>query len=126
MVTVSRAADGVLLWRLTVAGSWLARLRGLIGRESLAAGEGLFLDGTNGVHMLFMRFAIDCVFVGNMRADGSREVVAVRTDLRPWKGIVWWIRGAHGAIEVAAGDANRLGVRPGDSLMFDTTPRAQS
>jgi uncharacterized membrane protein (UPF0127 family) len=126
MVTVSRAADGVLLWRLTVAGSWLARLRGLIGRESLAPGEGLFLNGTNGVHMLFMRFAIDCVFVSHPHGDGSREVVAVRTDLRPWRGIVWWVRGAHGAIEVASGEANRLGVRPGDELIFEATPQAQS
>ena len=123
MVTVSRAADGVLLWRLTVAASFLARLRGLTGRKGLEPGQGIYLPGSNGVHMLFMRFAIDCVFVGNLHADGSRPVVAVRENLAPWRGTVWWVRGAHGAIEVASGEAARAGVRPGDSLKFeDDTP----
>ena len=70
-------ADGAhVLWTAEVAGSWMARLRGLIGRPALEPGAGLFFPGTNGVHMLFMRFAIDCVFVGAPRPDGSRQVVA--------------------------------------------------
>ena len=102
------------LWRLDVAGSWLGRLRGLIGRRALAAGEGLYLPGTNGVHMLFMRFAIDCLFVGAPRTDGARPVVALKPNLAPWTGIVWWVRGARGAIEVPAGALASSGLRVGD------------
>jgi uncharacterized membrane protein (UPF0127 family) len=102
------------LWRLEVADSWLGRLRGLIGRRSLAAGEGLYLAGTNGVHMLFMRFAIDCLFVGAPRTDGARPVVALKANLAPWTGIVWWVRGARGAIEVPAGELASSGLRVGD------------
>jgi len=106
--------DATPLWRLDVAGSWLARLRGLIGRRALAAGEGLYLPGTNGVHMLFMRFAIDCLFVGAPRTDGARPVVALKPNLAPWTGIVWWVRGARGAIEVPAGALASSGLRVGD------------
>ena len=101
------------LWRLDVADTWLGRLRGLIGRRSLAAGAGLYLPGTNGVHMLFMRFAIDCLFVGAPRTDGARPVVAMKHDLAPWTGIVWWVRGARGAIEVPAGALASSGLRVG-------------
>ena len=102
------------LWRLDVADSWLARLRGLIGRRSLAPGEGLYLPGTNGVHMFFMRFAIDVVFVGSARADGARRVVALKPNLRPWTGFVLYVRGANGAAEVPAGSLSASGLSVGD------------
>lgn len=109
-------ADGTAtpLYRVEVANSWLGRLRGLIGRRHLASGEGLYLAGTNGVHMLFMRFAIDVLFVGAPRDDGARPVVALKPNLKPWTGIVWWVRGARGAIEVPAGSLAGSGLRVGD------------
>ena len=119
-----RAADagaGGPLWRLEVAGSWLGRLRGLIGRSGLTTGTGLYLAGTNGVHMLFMRFAIDVLFVGAPRADGARPVVALKPNLAPWTGIVWWVRGARGAIEVPAGSLAASGLKVGDYVTLAPT-----
>lgn len=115
-LVVERAADGAQLWTVEVANSWRARLRGLIGHAPLGERDGLYLPGTNSIHMLFMGFAIDCVFVGATRADGSREVLAVKADLRPWTGVVWWVRGARGALELTAGAAAGAGVRRGDLL----------
>ena len=102
------------LWRLQVAGSFVGRFLGLMGRRSLADGAGLYLPGTNSIHMLFMRFPIDCVFVGAPRADESRIVVGVRERLRPWSGVVWWARGARGAVEVPAGAVTTAGIKVGD------------
>jgi len=125
-LVIERATDGTALFAVDVADSWLGRLRGLIGRASLAPGEGLYFPGTNGIHMLFMRFAIDCVFVrptqdtggsDGRRADGTEhEVVAVRTNLRPWTGVVWFVRHARGAIELSAGSAAKAGINVGDRL----------
>jgi uncharacterized membrane protein (UPF0127 family) len=110
-----RAADGSApLYRVEVADSWLARLQGLIGRRSLESGSGLYLTGANSIHMLFMRFAIDVVFVGAPRNDGARPVVALKPGLKPWTGIVWYVRGARGAIEVPAGSLAASGLRVGD------------
>ena len=117
-LVVERAADGSPLWAVDVADSWFARLRGLIGRPSLAHGEGLYFPGTNGIHMLFMRFAIDCVFV-RPAADSDEtlhEVVAVKPNLRPWTGVVWFVRRARGAIELGAGSAAGAGINVGDRV----------
>lgn len=113
---VVRVNDGARLWTVDVAGSWFARLRGLIGRPSLPPGEGLYFPGTNGVHMLFMRFAVDCVFLSGPHADGTRQVVAVRPNLRPWTGVVWLVRAARGVVELTGDSADAAGVRVGDTV----------
>ena len=116
-LVVERTTDGSALWAVDVADSWLSRLRGLIGRASLPGGEGLYFPGTNGIHMLFMRFAIDCVFVRPAEGDPSvHEVVAVRPNLRPWTSVVWFVRHARGALELSAGSAARAGINVGDRL----------
>jgi hypothetical protein len=117
-LAVTRAADERPLWTAEVATSWLARLQGLIGRPALARGQGLYLPGTNSIHMLFMAFAIDCVFVGPSAADGTRRVVALRAGLRPWTGVVWWARGAQGALELPAGSIAEAGLAVGESIRF--------
>ena len=53
--------------------SFGARFMGLMGRASLPDGEGLYLADT-GIHMLFMRFPIDALFVAAEAADGTRAV----------------------------------------------------
>ena len=87
--------------------------------DALAPGEGLWLDGVNNIHMFFMRFAIDAVFTGRPAADGSRMVVSVRAGLRPWRSMVWWVRGGHGVLELPAGVAAATATAPGDRLVFD-------
>lgn len=66
--------------------------------------------------MLFMRFAIDCIFVTSSSQNGDRFVLAVKHDLRPWTGVVWFVRRAKGAIELRAGSATEAGIRVGDRL----------
>jgi hypothetical protein len=113
------AAGGVPLWRLDVAGSWLGRLRGLMFRRSLESGNGLYLPGTNSVHMMFMRFPIDVLFLGAPRTDGSQPVVALRPGLRPWTGVVWWVRGARGAVELPSGALAGASLRVGDWVRLE-------
>lgn len=113
-VNLSLASSGAPLWRLEVASSWRGRLRGLMFRRSLDGGEGLYLPGTNSVHMMFMHFPIDVLFLGAPRTDGAQPVAALRPNLRPWTGVVWWVRGARGAIEVPAGALAASGLHVGD------------
>ncbi len=108
--------DTVLAEHLETGASLWARFRGLMGRRMLAPGTGLWLAGTNGIHMLFMRFPIDAVFVGKARGDGARPVLAVRRALRPWTGLVPLVRGADGVLEVPVGTIDATGTQPGDAL----------
>ena len=100
--------------QVEVADSFGTRFRGLMGRASLLPGGGLWLTGTSNIHMFFMRFPIDAIFLGRPAADGGRQVVAVHASLRPWTGIVWYARGADGCLELPAGSAAASGTAVGD------------
>jgi len=115
-VNVTR--DSVVAAELEPARSFWAKFMGLMGRRSLPPATGLWLPGTNNIHMMFMRFPIDCIFLA--RPDqGGRRVVSVRRGLRPWIGVVWYARGADGVLELPVGtlDASRTSV--GDVIRLD-------
>ena len=65
---------------------------GLMGRPPLEADTGLWLPDSNGIHMMFMRFPIDAVFVGQRDADGACQVVSVHRGVRAWIGLVPLVR----------------------------------
>ena len=106
----------VLAERLAIASSLWGRFRGLMGRSHLGVGDGLFLTGTNGIHMFFMRFPIDAVFVGKAGPDGLRPVLAVHRSVRPWIGLVPLVRGADGVLELPVGTIDASTTVPGDVL----------
>jgi hypothetical protein len=104
---------------LEVAESFGGRFMGLMGQPALVAGAGLWLRPASSIHMLFMRFPIDAVFLGRPAADGgARRVVAVRPSLRPWTGVVWWARGADGCLELPAGTIVASGTVVGDLILL--------
>ena len=80
-----------------VARSFLARLRGLIGRRGLPPGQGLLILRCNAIHTFFMRFAIDAVFY-----DSEDRVVKVVRNVRPWRPFVWGGFRAVKVLETAA------------------------
>jgi uncharacterized protein len=102
------------------AGLW-GKFMGLMGRPTLPAGAGLWLPGSNGIHMMFMRFPIDAVFVGrpDPSRDGARAVVAVRERLPAWRGLVPLVRGAHGVLELPAGSIAESGTVVGDLVALE-------
>ena len=97
----------------TAASLW-ARFMGLMGRRSLPAGHALWLTGTNGIHMFYMRFPIDAVFLGKPGVDGSRKVLAAKRNVRPWTGLVPLVRGAAGVLELPAGSIEASRTVAGD------------
>ena len=102
--------DGtVVCERCLLAETPLARMRGLLGRSGLPAGEGLLLRPAASIHMAFMRFPIDAVFL-----DSTDRVVKVVAELKPWR--MAGCRGARAVLELPAGEASRRGLVPGMSL----------
>lgn len=108
----------VLAHDVETAASLWARFMGLMGRRALAPDNALWLTGTNGIHMFFMRFPIDAVFLGKPAGDGSRPVLSVHRRLRPWIGIVPLVRGAVGVLELPVGAIDASGTRPGDTVQL--------
>jgi uncharacterized protein len=92
-----------------LAETMFSRLRGLLGRRGLAAGEGMLLRPASSIHTAFMRFTIDAVFL-----DKANQVVKVAAEVRPWRAAA--CRGARAVLELPAGEAAKRGLRPGVSL----------
>jgi uncharacterized membrane protein (UPF0127 family) len=111
--------DTSLATSLEVATSFWAKFMGLMGRPTMPTGAGLWLAGTNNIHMMFMRFRMDAVFLSKAAADGTRRVVALRRAMRPWTGVVWFARGADGVIELPAGIIDATGTTVGDTVRLD-------
>lgn len=63
--------------------------------------------------MLFMRFAIDAVFL-----DRAGRVVRIVPDLRPWV-LSTAARGADEVVELPAGTIVATGTQAGDDLVFE-------
>jgi hypothetical protein len=108
----------MLAERLENGASFWAKFMGLMGRASLPAGNGLWLPGENGIHMLFMRFPIDVVFVSPPANGpaGPRRVLSVRPAVPPWRGVVWRVGGAKGVLELPVGTIEATRTAVGDEI----------
>jgi uncharacterized membrane protein (UPF0127 family) len=108
-----RTADGrVVCERCEIPERAFGRARGLLGRDGLEPGEGMLIDRAGSVHMFFMRFPIDVVFLAR-----DRTVVGVRHRLAPW--CLAGARGAVAALELPAGRASEVGVEKGQLLVLE-------
>jgi uncharacterized membrane protein (UPF0127 family) len=87
----------------------VSRMKGLLGRRSLPAGEGLLIRPAPSIHTFFMRFPIDAVFLSR-----AGEVMKISAGVRPWRARS--CRRAYAVVELAAGEAERRGISTGDHL----------
>jgi uncharacterized membrane protein (UPF0127 family) len=109
----------VLADPLETAASLWAKFMGLMGRPELPAGTGLWLPASNGIHMMFIRFAIDAVFVGKPESDGARPVLSIHPRLPAWRGLVPLVRGANGVLELPVGTIAASGTAVGDRIALE-------
>jgi uncharacterized membrane protein (UPF0127 family) len=100
----------VVASRCRVARSAVDRSVGLLRTPEVLPGEGLLIERSPSIHMFFMRYPIDVIFV-----DKQLRVTKVVSRLKPWR-IVAWARGARDCIELRAGALEESGSEPGDQL----------
>src|ERR1700682_880481 len=84
----------VLADDLELATSIVALTAGLMFRRTLEPGRGLWLNPCNGIHMMFMRFPIDAVFL-----DSRERVRKVYRRFPRWWGVVGFRGGAPSGAE---------------------------
>jgi uncharacterized membrane protein (UPF0127 family) len=101
----------VLAHRVEVADHGAARRKGLLGRDGLAAGEGLWIVPCESVHTFGMKFPIDLVYL-----DRDKKVKKVRNNVPRWR--VSACLSAYSVVELAAGTILKTQTRPGDNLEF--------
>jgi hypothetical protein len=105
----NRTRASVLAERAGVADTAPLRNRGLLKHERLDEGEGLWIVPTQSIHMFFMKFAIDAVFL-----DSSMRVVKIAADLKPWQ-LASCGKARH-TLEIPAGSAAARGIEVGHEL----------
>ena len=102
--------------RVRIASSSLDRTVGLLRTPEVKPGEGLWIERSPSIHMFFMPYAIDAVFVSR-----DMRVTKVVPKLRPWRAVLW-ARGARDCLELRAGAAAESDTRPGDELRLVDLP----
>jgi uncharacterized protein len=103
----------VLAEQLEVRRSFMGRAIGLMFRARLEPGRGMWIDPCTGITMVFMRFAIDAVFL-----DRKERVKKVYRNVAPWWGVVWIVWGAHSVLELPASSTASLNLEQGDQILI--------
>jgi uncharacterized membrane protein (UPF0127 family) len=99
--------------KLEVERGFFGSLAGLMFRRGLEPGHGMWILNCNGIHMMFMNFAIDAVFL-----DRQERVKKIYRNLPPWWGVVWFVWGAHSVLELPAGSTAEIDLQQGDRILL--------
>lgn len=103
----------VLAEELEVERSIVGRTLGLMFRPPLETGRGMWINPCNGIHMMFMRSAIDAVFL-----DRKERVKKVYAKVPAWWGVVWFVWGAESVLELPPGSTADIDLRKGDQILL--------
>ena len=109
-VIVCERTGQTIAQRARLANRPWSRMLGLLGRRGLAPGEAIILRPAFSIHTMFMRFALDVIFLSR-----GGDVVKIARDVRPFRMVSG--RGAHDTIEMQAG-ALDADLNVGDRLIM--------
>ncbi len=96
----------------TRADGFLARGRGLMMTPPLPEGSGLVLDPCGSIHMFFMRYPLDILFL-----DKAGSVVFMYNGIKPWR-VGRVVRHAKMAVELPEGSIDKSNTELGDKINF--------
>ncbi len=112
---VNRTRQTVLVEHGRVAADPWTRLRGLMGRRTFSAGDGLLLHGEQAIHTFGMFFPIDIVYL-----DSERRVLRAQRAMAAAR-IGPIVRGTRDILELPTGTLAATHTREGDELEFQFT-----
>ena len=113
MLVQNETRHSVLAELADVADTSAKRRKGLLGRDSLPTGHGLWIVPCESVHTYGMRFPIDVLYL-----DRKKRVRKLRRAMPPWR--LSLCLSAHSVLELPAGTIEQTKTQPGDQLvLFD-------
>jgi hypothetical protein len=101
----------VLAGCVEAANTSARRRRGLLGRERLSPGEGLWIVPCESVHTFGMKFPIDIIYL-----DRAHRVKKIRSTVPAWR--LSACLSAHSVLELASGTIRDTQTELGDKLEF--------
>lgn len=109
IVNVSRNIE--LASNAEIADTGAKRSKGLLGRDELASGEGLWIVPCESIHTFGMRFPIDVIYL-----DRQHRIRKIRRNIPPWR--VSACLTAHSVLELASGAVREQDAQRGDIVEF--------
>ena len=111
MLKFQRKSDGKLIVQsCAIAKTVLDRLKGLIGSKELKQNEGLWIIPCHSIHMFFMKYSIDAIFLNK-----KLQVIALYPQLKPWSFSGMHFK-AKSVLEIHSGNIQSIGLKLGDEL----------
>jgi uncharacterized membrane protein (UPF0127 family) len=118
LLTYNQTNKEIIAQRTIVAVNFWTRLRGLMFTANLPVGTALWLKPCNGIHMFFMRYPLDIIFL-----DNNLTVVHIIENLQPWR-LSPIIKKATSVLELPAGSITGK-VNLGDRFSLSDRGRAK-
>jgi uncharacterized membrane protein (UPF0127 family) len=112
MLIINRTKGTTIADAARRAANFLARGRGLMLAPPLPEGGGLVLEPCNSIHMFFMRYPLDILFLNK---EGA--VVFMYKGIKPWR-VGRVVRGARMAVELPVGTIEESKTELGDQISF--------
>ncbi|NCB40513.1 MAG: DUF192 domain-containing protein [Erysipelotrichia bacterium] len=100
--------------KIKVATTFWQRFRGMMLTTEPTEGEGLLLSPCNSIHMMFMLYPIDAIFL-----DADNNIKAIYEHLSPWIGFSRWHTDVSSVLELKSGTIKKSGVRLNDTLRME-------
>ncbi len=113
MIVKNVTKDSILADDLSVAENFFKRFMGLMFKKNLPAGKGLHIVPCNSIHMCFMNFPLDIIFLSK-----DLEILSTVEGIKPWR-ISRIISGSHSVLELPAGTIARTSTVVGDKLSIE-------
>ncbi len=107
--SVTIAQSGVM------ADTFFSRMIGLLSRKALEKGEALVITRCQSIHMLFMRFSIDAIFV-----DKNNCVVGLVKAIKPFQLSRIFLKASY-VIEAPTGTIVQTETDLGDKIKIEPT-----
>lgn len=113
MKVINQTQNSIIAEKATLADTFVSRMVGLLRHERLEKGEGLVITHCNSIHMFFMRFAIDVIFINK-----QDQVVGLVPNIPPNRLSKVYFSAVK-AIEVPVGVIHASRTAVGDKLTLE-------
>ncbi|MCX7708217.1 MAG: DUF192 domain-containing protein [Clostridia bacterium] len=110
MIVFNETRNRCIASKCSLADTFVKRFIGLMGKSELPDNYGLMISPCNSIHMFFMRFPLDIIFI-----DKENKVVHQVENILPWK-VSRIVPQARSAIELPVGTIRITETTLGDQL----------
>ena len=110
---INKSQNKSLAQKACIADTAVSRLIGLLNRSGLNSDEALIITQCRSIHMFFMRFAIDVIFVNK-----HDIVVGLVKNIRPFRMSPYFFRASY-AIELPPGTIDATQTQLGDVIVTE-------